>query len=286
MIATILSTLALAPLASPTYTVDQMPDPAIPALTEQSGLLKSLRYTGVYWAHNDSGDTARIFAFTIDGKPVGAPKDKPYEGLRIDGATNFDWEDISTDGDNLLISDLGNNANARRDLAIYVVPEPNPAVIKHSSILRRIPVAYDDQREFPPAGDYLWDCEAIFWKRGKMYAITKHRIGRALPGTSAGIYELRSQSTDRINTFRRIAAATGLPGWVTSASVSPDGTKLAVLCDRPQKAVLIADLNLPAAKWLSQPVAKIDLPTTWGQTESITWDSPTHLLVGHESGGK
>lgn len=281
MIASILSTLLLAP-----YSVAQMPDPAIPALNEQSGLLKSARYPGVFWAHNDSGDEARIFAFTFDGQPVGAPKNKPYEGIRISGATNFDWEDITGDGDNLYISDLGNNGNARRDLAIYVVPEPNPVEIRNSSYLKRIPVAYEDQKEFPPNKDFQWDCEAIFWRRGKLFAITKHRIGRALPGTSAAIYELRSQDANRVNPLRRIASITGLPGWVTSAAVSPDGTKLAVLCDRPQKAVLIADLTLSPAKWLSNPVAKLDLPSSWGQTESIAWDSPTRLLVGHETGDK
>ncbi len=278
MIATILSTLVLAP-----YSVALMPDPAIPALNEQSGLLKSRQYPGVFWAHNDSGDLARIFAFRADGQAVGGSKSKPYEGIRIDGATNSDWEDITTDGDNLYISDLGNNGNARRDLAIYMVPEPNPDVIKHTSALKRIPVAYDDQTEFPPAKDFHWDCEAIFWRRGKLFAITKHRVGRALPGTSAAIYELRSQDANRINTFRRVSTAAGLPGWVTSASVSPDGTKLAVLCDRPKKALLIVDLNLPSAKWLANPVAKLDLPAEWGQTESVTWDSPSSLLVGHET---
>jgi hypothetical protein len=38
-------------------------------LKEVSGITRSA-WPGVYWVHNDSGDTGRIFAITLDGEPV------------------------------------------------------------------------------------------------------------------------------------------------------------------------------------------------------------------------
>ena len=55
------------------------------------------------------------------------PGKPPYPGVRLDGAANFDWEDIAIDGETLYVPDMGNNGNARRDLGVYVLPEPNPA---------------------------------------------------------------------------------------------------------------------------------------------------------------
>jgi hypothetical protein len=65
-----------------------------------------------------------------------------YEGIQIEGTVNIDWEDIAIDGDTLYIADVGNNANARRDLAVYAVKEPNPEATLQAHALKRIPVAY------------------------------------------------------------------------------------------------------------------------------------------------
>ena len=39
-------------------------------IVESSGIIKSKKYPGVFWTHNDSGDSARIFAITEDGKII------------------------------------------------------------------------------------------------------------------------------------------------------------------------------------------------------------------------
>ena len=46
-------------------------------ITESSGLVKSRKYPSVYWTHNDSGDSARIFAITEIGKII---KPKWFKG--------------------------------------------------------------------------------------------------------------------------------------------------------------------------------------------------------------
>jgi len=103
---------------------------AIPALREASGLVASHRYAGVLWAHNDSGDQPRLFAFRRDGVavlPNRVTDPARYRGITIDNARNYDWEDITIDPEGrLYIGDIGNNDSARRNLAIYVVDEPDP----------------------------------------------------------------------------------------------------------------------------------------------------------------
>src|SRR5262245_60231493 len=120
-------------------------------LKESSGIVASRRHPGVFWSHNDSGDAARLFAFRRDGSAVRASGDTAYTGIGIDTANNRDWEDITTDdAGQLYVGDTGNNGNARDDLAIYVVPEPDPATATRATVARRIAYAYPDQTAFPP----------------------------------------------------------------------------------------------------------------------------------------
>jgi hypothetical protein len=64
-----------------------------PGLGEASGLVESLRYPGVAWAHEDSAHDASIFAlrFDTDGRATWMRK------LPVPGAHNADWEDVSYD---------------------------------------------------------------------------------------------------------------------------------------------------------------------------------------------
>ena len=92
------------------------------AITEASGIAASKKNINVLWVHNDSGDSARIFAMNNDGKHLGV--------YTIKNAANRDWEDIAVgpgpdkNTDYIYIAEIGDN-NAQYDLKyIYRVPEP------------------------------------------------------------------------------------------------------------------------------------------------------------------
>ena len=92
-------------------------------LTECSGLVHSLRYNGVFWAHGDGGSGASIVPVTASGKLA-----RGWTGaVRVEGCKNNDWEDIALDdkGD-LIIADLGNNNGRRKQLMLHFVSEPKP----------------------------------------------------------------------------------------------------------------------------------------------------------------
>ncbi len=91
-----------------------------PRINELSGLVASHQQPGVYFAHNDSGDTARLFAMLSTGQVL--------QEFHLTNATNVDWEDLALGpcptGQCVLVGDIGDNTQTRNDYALYRVTEP------------------------------------------------------------------------------------------------------------------------------------------------------------------
>jgi len=269
-------------------------------IAESSGLVASRVWPGVFWTHNDSGDEARIFAVDGRGALIAPEWAEDYAGLRIADAVNVDWEDVAVDdAGQLLVAACGNNGNARRDLALYVLPEPNPLGVEAARALKRIPFAFEDQAEFPPAARNF-DCEALFFARGAAVLLTKHRADSrtalyrleappaefALPSPPGAPWSAPFRE-DWVHRARRVGEADlgGLhpdePALVTAADCSADGRRLAVLNYR---AVWLFELapggpGDAADNWLEG--RRSWLPIVAGQCEAVAWDGDT-LVVTNE----
>ncbi len=273
-------------------------------IDEQSGAVQSHRWPGAYWVHNDSGDQPRLFAIDQTGAVLVPPYladryrtapakksgndtsdgKKDWPGLTLEGASNIDWEDIAVDEQYLYIAETGNNGNARRDLGIYVLPEPNPTAQKQARPLAYWPIAYPGQQHFP-GKQWHWDCEAIFSYQGKLYFLTKHRVtgqmGRAK--TSTDLYRLDTTHTDRVNTLTHVDHHDDLGGWVTAADLSPDGTKLAVLINSPNAYLWVFDAPADDDRFLQSGARSLKLPaSTLKQAEGVTWIDDTQVLITNE----
>jgi len=284
MIAVLLFLQALTPIAIVKH----------PPIDEMSGIVKSRRYADTYWVHNDSGDVARIFAINAKGEVLMPPYEKrfwanepvagkkPWQGIRIEGASNIDWEDIAIDGDTLYLSDMGNNGNARRDLGVYDVTEPNPLATGATRALKFLPIRYPDQKEFP-GKDWHFDCEAIFVRAHKLYFITKHRLhgNFVMPEDSAKLYRLDSSFTDRPNVLKKVDEQTGLGGWVTAADLSPDGKTLAVLTNALKAGIWLYDISKTKENWLHAPSRHIPLSGV-RQAEGICFVDGKTVLITNE----
>lgn len=251
-------------------------------IDEMSGIVKSGRYRDVYWVHNDSGDKARFFAVRANGELVKPANVANYEGIAVEGARNRDWEDIARDRDTLYLSDAGNNGNARRDLGVYAVKEPDPTKATSVRPLAFYPIAYPDQKEFPPSGLRAFDCEAIFALRGKLYFVTKHRLNALLPATSAGLYRMDTRYTDRPNILTKLDEHSNLGGWVTGADVSPDGKTVAVLTQAPEQSVWLFDARAKGDKFLSQGKPRRIVFSGAKQCEAVAFADNGTLLVTNE----
>lgn len=248
------------------------------SVTEMSGIIQSQQHKGVYWVQNDSGDSARIFPIRLDGSVVKPANTKSWDGIAIKDARNIDWEDITTDGKNLYISDMGNNGNKRTNLGIYVVEEPDPEQTSEVSRFKFIPLTYPDQTEFPPS-NWEYDCEGIFWLRNKLYLVTKHRRDKILPKDSANLYRL--DFVDKKNQLTKIDHIETLGGWVTGAAVSPDGSTVAILCAAPAQRVWLFPTRASGDKFFSAGGKSISL-TNVKQAEGICFESNNSLLINNE----
>jgi hypothetical protein len=240
-----------------------------PALAEPSGMVQCGVDPELFWVHNDSGDVPRLFAVGLDGRVAvppwlakkgfvahqPGPGERLFPGLIIKRAALNDWEDITRCGDRLYIAETGNNGNARRDMGLYELFEPNPVAVEEASIFRFIPIAYPEQKSFPPAGPWNYDCEAVFCWNGKLYFITKNRppMGISTPGDSANLYRLDSMDPLRVNLLTPVDRMEGTGGWVTAADANQEGTLVAMVVQAPEQSVWLFDRPASGDQLFSKP---------------------------------
>ncbi len=266
-----LALVALQVKITPIATVDSK------MIDEMSGIAKSRKYKDTYWVHNDSGDSARIFAIHKNGKLI-QPNQPQYEGIKLEGSTNFDWEDIAIDGDTVYVSDCGDNLNFRKDLCVYMFKEPNPLTTTTIKDVKKIRVAYPDKTE---ASSWHYDCESIAAWKGTLYFITKWRAGKSkIPDVGASIYCLKNPRDDQVNVLTKLDTNEDLGGWVTACDISPDGKQIALLTQFPNQSIQIFDLT-KGDKIFHHLIKKIPFYGA-NQCEALCWESPQSFLFGNE----
>ncbi|MCB9554943.1 MAG: hypothetical protein H6707_02490 [Deltaproteobacteria bacterium] len=92
------------------------------ALDEASGIVASAKNPGVFWAHNDAGNAAELFAFNRSGELLAR--------YALAGVVGIDIEDLalgpSEDGlaEDLFIADIGDNDLLRGTVVVYRFAEP------------------------------------------------------------------------------------------------------------------------------------------------------------------
>lgn len=112
--------LEACPTVLPPTIHAELPDLRI---DESSGLAHSRAHPGVFWIHNDSGDSARFFAVDDLGHTLAA--------YHLDGVDPVDWEDMALgpgpdDGPWIYLGDIGDNLEDRKQIAVHRLPEPDP----------------------------------------------------------------------------------------------------------------------------------------------------------------
>ena len=256
-----------------------------PQIDESSGLIASRLYPGVFWTHNDSGDAARIFAIDSTGEMLKPEWAEDYDGLSVAGAQNIDWEDIAIDDmGNLIIGAFGNNGSARRDLAVYVLPEPNPLAVTQSRVLRRIDFSWPDQTTWPDSS-MNHDCEACFFGAGHLWFLSKHRsdqntcLYRLDPPRVVDGAWYTAFDPGVIHPLTKLGCLQvtheeGIPGMVTAADLSPDGRRLAVLS---YTSIVLCEAD--PGNWFEGDIQRMSIRA--GQCESLCWWGEA-LLLGNE----
>lgn len=141
--------------------VNPLPD----QLQECSGLISIGNDTFI--GLNDSGNPAELIIFSLAAKST-------THVVKIKGAVNHDWEELTADDQFIYISDTGNNAGTRKDLAIYRVNKDR--LIKEDEVVaEQISFNYPEQTSFLPAQKHNFDCEAMVCVGDSLYLFTKNR---------------------------------------------------------------------------------------------------------------
>ena len=190
-------------------------------LKEISGIIYT-KSSQLSWVLEDSGNANEIYALDSQGKL--------QKTITISQTANVDWEDLTKDKEeNLYIGDFGNNANDRKDLAIYKIDKDS---LNKSSVMPsyKISFAYPEQTKFPPKKTALfYDVESFFEYKGNFYLFTKNR-SKGFDGTTflykvpnkAGFYQAQLLGEFKADGDYQNAA-------ITSAAISPEGTKVVLL---------------------------------------------------------
>ncbi|WP_424002954.1 hypothetical protein [Maribacter sp. IgM3_T14_3] len=238
------------------------------SLSENSGL--ATYGDSTVWVIEDGGNKDEIYQVNLNGEIL--------KSLKVKNGKNHDWEDLTKDvAGNLYIGDIGNNANNRKDLVIYKVP--NPSIESGDKIdAEKIEIHYPDQKDFPPKKDALfYDSEAIFHHGNKLYIVTKNR-SKSFTG-EAHIYSVPDTQGNYEATF--VGSFVPCTDWkicqITSIDISPKGDKIIALSYG--KLFIFTDFTWD--NFTKGNIQEIDLGAR-SQLESVCFLNDDTLLISDE----
>ena len=230
---------------------------------ELSGLAASLAMPDVVWAHNDRGDSARLFALTTHGAGLGI--------ALLPNATAVDWEDIAVApcgaGSCVYVSDTGDNLLDRASVRIYEVVEPHDLRGMVELDYRAFDITYPDGRH---------DAEALFVdpRDGASYVITKQMT------SPATVYRMpRTPSAPAVaSAVASLAIPSGDPR-VTAADLHVDACGVRLLV-RTYSSLweVSAPPGASIAQLLAQPAASVPVATE-PQGEAVTYLPSGHAYL-------
>jgi hypothetical protein len=180
-------------------------------IKEASGIVASRMNRGVLWVHNDSGNSAKVYALNTEGRLLGA--------YRLKGIRCRDWEDIAIgpgpdpQRSYLYIGEIGDNDARYPSITIYRVPEPAVDPNRAASETQIGP-AEAIELTYP---DGPKDAETLLVDplSGDIYVITKREL-------LSRVYRAAHPQSTAGPTVMKLVAT--LPwGFAVGGDVSPDG---------------------------------------------------------------
>jgi len=264
-----------------TWGAVELRGPLPSLIDELSGLAASRRLPGVIYAHNDSGDTARLFALDTFGRLLAE--------LRLPGAQAVDWEDMAAgpcdDGTPcLFLGDIGDNLRQRTSYTVYRVAEP--AALPGPNELPELSLKFDRLPFVYPGGE-RHNAETLLShpQTGDLYVVTKETAGRPsrvyrfprpmTPGTTMTLIELGSASVPQPTDV-----------LVTGGAIHPCGSS--VLLRLYNRIVELretpADAGVETA--FNSPPVEVPSPIDEPQGEAITWgpDGQSYFTASEHTG--
>jgi len=185
-------------------------------LKEISGVVASRKNTDVLWVHNDSGDSARIYAMSIQGRHLGV--------YNLVGANAVDWEDIAigpgpVEGqDYIYVGDIGDNNHQRSSITVYRVAEPQVSATQEPVT---VSLANVDALPMRYPGPAVYDSETLLVDpvSGDLFLVTRDREGQGV----ARVFRNPAPHTPGVMVTLELVATIPLPFEVKGGDISPSG---------------------------------------------------------------
>jgi hypothetical protein len=229
-------------------------------IPESSGIVKSRRYPGIYWVHNDSGNPPLLFAVRADGQIV--------RQFRLD-VPNIDWEDITIDDEgHLYIGDIGNNTRSLPIRVIYRIDEPDPAFSQER------PLAVSSMTFYALPSENRFDAESLI-----VEGETATLVAKYLDGREAELFSVPLVPPSPLLRPARPRSIGRLPGFTepaTGAALSQDRMLLAVCSEKVTRIYRRGD----ATPW--RLIAEVRYEPA--PVEGISWDGRDLILVAEGRG--
>ncbi|MBV6458184.1 MAG: hypothetical protein HONBIEJF_01309 [Fimbriimonadaceae bacterium] len=224
-------------------------------INESSGIGASRAEDGMFFTHNDSGDSARFFKFDSTGKVLGS--------FALQGATAIDWEDMATavvDGiPYVYIGDIGDNLRIRTSIKVHRLLEPlqsQGTITKFETYTLTYP-------------DRAHNAETLMVRpqTGDIYIVTKisgedSKVFKCPKPDGSGNYVL--QEVGRL----RIGTNMGATQLITGGDISGDGKYVVI-----RGMYAAHEFKAPAGNfdgWCNEPRTNITLRPE-GQGEAICY---------------
>lgn len=249
-------------------------------IKESSGVAASSKRDGLFFTHNDSGDTARFFAVDDHGCTL-AVFDLADTSVVAD-----DWEDMARGPGaqgkpSLWFADIGDNAVRRPTVHVYRVVEPrvaagasNPDPAAECAPARARNVRADAFELAYEDGPHDAETLLVHPKSGRLYIVSK--VGEG----DAALYEApRRLRPKRTNVLRKVAVVPLQS--VTSGDIDPDGSRLVLRNYTDAYEFRIPGDDVAAA--FAAPPRRIPLPAT-PQGEAIAYTRDSGALVTTSEG--
>jgi hypothetical protein len=242
-------------------------------LTEVSGLMASRKNPGVLWVHNDSGDSARVFALTTTGKLLGT--------YNLGNATARDWEDLGlaqVDGQwFLVIGDIGGNSG-RPQVQVYFVPEP--VVSTTQALVNTTLQASTTLNLDYPDGEHNAESLFVDPRTGDLFIVAKSSNGVSPVFRKSSPHVTSTATLEKVMTLD--FSGPPLAGTTTTAAdISPDGSELIVKTYTTTYLWRRAEGASVKAAFQTIPCV---LPQAPGETIAFTPDAANLYSIAEKSG--
>lgn len=235
-----------------------------PDLLEESSALAIA--DEVVWTLNDSGNTAVLFALSLQGQILAE--------VSIGNARNVDWESLAQDETHFFVADTGNNLNSRDRLAIYRIPKPR--FDSENIAAELISIRYAGY-ESGNLSSHNFDAEALAVRGDELWLFSKNR-----GNGNSDLYRLPKLPGDYVV---EISQSLPVRSLVTAADIHPETSELVLISSRredfgSQSLIWFAPTTDDGVDWERHRVAHLAPSDQW---EAVVWLDEAEVLLSHES---